>query len=276
MEYKQNIPFEYVEIYELINKNVFNTAKKYTNKTINFINNNNILTSTFDYITQSVYTNHIIIKIVPKYFLNFLNIKRDVGGGYYELEKNSTKNITNLFSEYSYYCFVLCSKGEKLNFKLTINSFEIMKPFNALNIYEYSNKNNPSIYLQNSEEKINTETKGNQMILFISYKAKNKDTNFLALEIIPKYNISFVECLIESEKDEDNNSSFSIVKVLTIILIIIIFITSMLFVIYIKRKFRKSSSDSIEILYQKNNDNKINEKKLELNLLQLKENSSFN
>ena len=268
VDYKQNIPFEYVEIYELINKNIINSAKKYLNKTINFINiNNNNLESTFNYITQSVFTNHIIIKIVPKYFLNFLNIKMDVGGDFYELEKNSTKNITNLFSDYSYYCFVLCSKGEKFNFKLTLNSSEIMNPFNALNVYEYTNKNNPSIYLQKTAEKFNTEIKGNQTISFISYKAKNKDTNYIALEIIPNYNISYVECLIESIKEEDNASSFSIVKILTIILIVVIFITTLLFCIYIKRKFVKSSSDSLEILYQKNNDKKFNEKKFELDLL---------
>ena len=275
VDYKQNAPFNYVEIYELIDKNAINSAKKYINKTINFKENNNILTTRFDYMIQTVYTNYIIVKILPKTDLDFLNIKMDVGGGYYNLEKDSTKNITNLFPEYSYYCFVLCSKGEKLNFKLIINSNETEEPFNALNVYEYSNKNYPSIYLQNSAEKFNTEIKGNQSITFISYKTKNKDTNYIALEIIPHYNISLIECSIESEID-DNSSSFSIVKVLTIILIVIVFITTMLFVIYIKRKCMGSSSDSIEVLYNKNKDNKTNINKLELTLINVDSSSSLN
>ena len=199
----------------------------------------------------------------------------DVGGGYYELETNSTTNITDLLSDYSYFCFVLCSKGEKLSFKLIINSNETEELFNALNVYEYSNKNYPSIYLQNSKEKFSTEIKDNQTITFISYKPKNKDTNFIALEIIPHFNISFIEVSTESIK-EDNSSSFSIIKILTIILIVIVFITTFLFVIYVKRKCMGSSSDSIEALYPKNNDNKTNKNKLELDLLHIDKNSSLN
>ena len=276
VDYNPDIPFDYVEIYELIDKNAINSAKKYTNKSLNFKKyNNNISTSRFDYMIQTVYTNYIIIKLLSKNDLDFLNIKMDVGGGYYELETNSTTNITNLLSDYSYFCFVLCSKGEKLNFKLIINYNETKEPFNALNVYEYSNKNYPSIYLQNSEEKFNTEIKDNQTITFISYKPKIKDTNFIALEIMPHFNISFIEVSTESVK-EDNSSSFSIIKILTIILIVIVFITTFLFVIYVKRKCMGSSSDSIEALYPKNNDNKTNKNKLELDLLHIDKNSSLN
>ena len=142
-------------------------------------------------------------------------------------------------------------------------------------MYEYSNKNYPSIYLQNSDEKFNAEIKNNQTITFISYKPKNKDTNFIALEIIPHFNISFIEVSTESIK-EDNSYSFSIVKILTIILIVIVFITTLLFVIYIKRKCMGSSSDSIEALYPKNDDSKTIKSKLELDLLHINTNSSLN
>ena len=162
-----------------------------------------------------------------------------------------------------------------MNFRLIINSNETEEPFNALNVYEYSNKNYPSIYLQNSDEKFNTEIKGNKTITFISYKPKHKDTNFIALEIIPHFNISFVEVSTESIKD-DNSCSFSIVKILTIILIVIVFITTFLFVIYIKRKCMVSSSDSIEALYPKNDDSKTIKSKLELDLLHINTNSSLN
>ena len=71
-----------MEIYELIDKKNINSAKKYTYKSINFEKyNNNILSSRFDYMIQTVYTNYIIIKILPKYDLDFLSIKMDVGGG---------------------------------------------------------------------------------------------------------------------------------------------------------------------------------------------------
>ena len=80
VDYNQNIPFDYVKIYELIDKKNINSAKKYTNRSINFEKyNNNILSSRFNYMIQTVYTNYIIIKILPKYDLDFLSIKMDVG-----------------------------------------------------------------------------------------------------------------------------------------------------------------------------------------------------
>ena len=91
--------------------------------------------------------------------------------------------------------------------------------------------------------------------------------------MIPNYNLSSIECLIETEIEEDNPSSFSIVGILTIILIVIILITVIIFIIYIKKICLKSSSNDIEDLYK--NKNKT-EKKFELALLPFAPNSSLN
>ena len=272
MDYKGNIPFEFVEIYELIDKDKFNSAKKYINKTINLVkdDSNNILKSTFNYMIESIYINYIIIKILPKCDLDFLNIKMNNGGGYYELEVNTTKNITNLYSDFSYYFLILCSKEEKVNFKFIINSNETKQPFNVLNVYEYSNKNNPSIYLVHTSEKFNFKKKENNSMILMSYKAKNNFTNYIGLEMIPNYDINYIECSIEVEKvilREKNTNSFSVEKILTIVLIVIVFITTIIFIIYLKKNCTKSSSNSIEDIYEKNKGNITKNKKFELNLL---------
>ena len=272
MDYKNNTPFEFVEIYELVDKDKFNSAKKYINKTINFVNdNNNILTSKFNYMIESIYTNYIIIKVLPKCDLDFLNIKMNNGGGYYELEVNTTKNITNLYSDFSYYFLVLCSKEEKVNFKFIINSNETNQPFNVLNVYEYSNKNNPSIYLLHTNEKFNFEKNENNSMILLTYKAINNSTNYIGLEIIPNYDISYIECSIEVEKvelrEKNNSNTFSVEKILTIILIVIVCITTIIFIIYLKKNCTKSSSNSIEDVYEKNKGNISKNKKFELNLL---------
>ena len=111
------------------------------------------------------------------------------------------------------------------------------------------------------------EIKDNKLMVIISYKAKNKDTNFLAFEIIPNYKISSINFFVELEPKKDESIRVSLVKILTIILIIIIIFTLIIFVIYLKIKCKKHSSSSIEEIYKdKNNDNtKI--KKVELFLL---------
>ena len=171
---------------------------------------------------------------MPKEKLNYLNIKMEVGGGYYEIEKGSAKNISNLFSGFSYYVFILSSGGEKLNIKLIMNTNDTKKPFDALNIYEYSNKNSPLIYLKNTkQDKFNTEIKSNETISLLSYKSKDNNTNFIAIKIIPNYNISSIEFFVEII--EEKESSFSLIMFLIVILIIVISITAILFFIYIKK-----------------------------------------
>ena len=158
---------------------------------------------------DSFYTNAILIKIKSNYELEYFNIKINIGGGYVDINKNITENITNLYSGFSYYLFVLSSKDEKLNIKFITKLNEEIKPFNHLNVYEYSNKNTPLIYLQNTNIKFDTKIKNDKLISYLSYQANNNYTNFIAIEIIPNYNINFIECFIIQEKKEINSSSIS-------------------------------------------------------------------
>ena len=274
----QTIPFEFVEIYEYSEKYNYNTYNKFTNKSLQFISNmfEGTLSNSFHYIIESIYTNFIIIKIKPKIDYENLNIKVNVGGGYYDIDKGYIKNIENLFVNYSYYLFVLSSKGDKLNINLRLNSIANNKPFYALNILEYSSKNLPSFYLERTNIKFNIEIKDNKSIIYMSYLTKNDSTNFIALEMIPNYNLSTVECLIDLEIEDKNQISFSFIKILVIILIGIIIITVIIFIIYIKKVCLKSSSNEIENLYQNRDNENKNEKKFELALLPIDPKSSSN
>ena len=272
-----NMPFEYIEIYELSEKHYFKSFNKNFNKSISFANDSNILSSYFSYMIDSFYTNYILLKIIPNFDISYLNIKIEVGGGYYELDKKYSKNIYNLFSKHSYYFFVIASKGDKFNIKFVLNSNETEIPFNSSYVYEYSNKNSPYSYLQNSKENFDVEIKDNKLMSFMSYKTKNNDTNFIALEIIPNYYISSINFIVQLEPKKDESNSVSIVKILTVILILIITSTIIIFIAYLKIKCKKHSSISNEEFYKdKNNDNaKI--KKIELFLLpSIEPNNSWN
>ena len=281
INYLEQNPFEFLEIYEYSDNLHYNNYNKYTNKSIKFLknyNNNKFLTNDFIYMIDSLSTNFILIKIKPIVELEYLNIKINVGGGYYDIDKGLVKNFINLYANYSYYIFALSSYEEKLRIKLIINTNEIKKPINTLNILEYQNKNSPSIYLQNSNKEYQFEINNNELIITFSYLTKEKDTNFIALEILPNYKLNSIQCLIEPEIEKSNSSSsFSLVEILSIILVIIIIFTLIIFIVYVKKICLKSSSDKIENLYQNKNDNdNRNEKKFELALLPDFNNSSIN
>ena len=268
-----NNPFVYIEIYELGDLGYINSYNKYVNKSIQFIkeNNDNIVSASLSYTIDSIYTSYITIKIVTKDNFNYLCTKMDVGGGYYEIEKGVIKNISNLFIGFSYYVFVISSIREKLNIKLTMNTNSTKTPFNSLNIYEYSNKNSRLIYLKNTQDKFNTEIKNNSHISLLSYEIKDNNTNFIALKLVPNYNISSIECFVELV--EEKKSSSSLIKILVIILVLVISITAILFIIYIKKSCSKDSY-IIENIDTKNNNHK--EKKFELSLLNIEPIASIN
>ena len=100
-----------IQIYELSNIKDLNEYNQYTNMNIHFLDNNNhqSLSSSFSYNINSIYTSVILVKIVfNKNNIEYLNTEVDIGGGYYEIEKDSIKNITmNLSPKYSYYFFHL-------------------------------------------------------------------------------------------------------------------------------------------------------------------------
>ena len=180
---------KFIEIYEFSDKYSYNSYNKYINKSTEFINNdnnnNNVIQKSFSYMVESIYTNFIVIKIKTEFDQDYLNIRIDIGGGYHDIEKGFVKNITNLFCKYSYYFFVLTSKGEKLNFKLIINSNELKDPFNSVNIIEYSNKQSPPIILRKTNNnRFLNEIIDNKLVTSISYQVKDNSTNFIALQVL--------------------------------------------------------------------------------------------
>ena len=165
MNYLQENPDNLIQIYELKSIQELNEYNAYTNTSIKFIDNKyESLFGLLTYSINSIYTSVILVKIIlKKNYIEYLNTEIDIGGGYYEIEKGLIKNVTaNLFPKYSYYFFIIASKGEKLNIKLILNDQDKEKPFSNINIYEYSNKNAISFYLYNVNKEIKTEIKDNK------------------------------------------------------------------------------------------------------------------
>ena len=269
MNYLQENPDNLIQIYELKSIQELNEYNAYTNTSIKFIDNKyESLFGLLTYSINSIYTSVILVKIIlKKNYIEYLNTEIDIGGGYYEIEKGLIKNVTaNLFPKYSYYFFIIASKGEKLNIKLILNDQDKEKPFSNINIYEYSNKNAISFYLYNVNKEIKTEIKDNKSTNYFSYIPNNNSTNYIALEIKPNHNISSFEYLVELEsKKEKENNYKSLINILIIILVIVILFTTVIFALYIRKFCIKSSSITIEeISIDKILENKNEEKDLDL------------
>ena len=176
----------------------------------------------------------------------------------------------NLSPNFAYYFFVIGCKGEKLNIEFILNEQEKEKPFSNLDIYEYSNKNEITLYIYNTSKKLESKIVNNKLINYISYIPNNNSTNFIAFKLKPLQNINFIEYLVELDtKEEKNNPALSLINILIIILIIVIFITSALFVIYIKKKFCHKTGITIIQKGAKREklDKKINDIEYELKLI---------
>ena len=274
MNYLQENPYNLVQIYELSNINKLNEYRKYSDLSMKFsdINNNhNCLSNSFSYTANSIYTSLILVKIIfQKNNIKHLNINISIGGGRYEIEKGILKNITNLLPTYDYYFFFIASKGEKLNIKLSLTEQNKAKPFTNLEIYEYSNKITSSFYLYNINKKIETEIIDNKLINFFSFRPKNNSTNFIALKVKPAHYINFIECLVESDNEKGKEkTSISLVAILFIVLGAVFLFFAVIFIVYIKKFHKKSSSINIEGKSNSNNqlENKVENGGFELALL---------
>ena len=149
-----------------------------------------------DYKSICPYTKYVGLMIESKYSINYLVIKIDIGGGYYEFNKN--KNISKIIAGSIYYIQINLLIFQKINMNITINDINI-NPFTYANIYEMENRitNSYKIYNKCYNQTISNKMKSHQLIEYFSYSIDNFNTNYLLIELIPNMDVSSI--LIEYE-----------------------------------------------------------------------------
>jgi len=153
MNYNPNSPFS-LDIYEYkqIIYKYNNYIKQSLNQKYTFINNK----IEYTYLISSNNANYVAFCIRPKYNINYLLIKIEVGGEIFDLNNGIPINGLNLTARFPYYFSIPIKQYQKANFILSIDKNNIT-PLNEIYIYEYNSyKYIPNIKIEDNKKIIST------------------------------------------------------------------------------------------------------------------------
>ena len=104
----------------------------------------------------------------------------------YNLYNGKPLDIFNLASNYSYYLYLEFFETINISFKIKNTT---QKPFSDIYIHELEERHSPSIQILNKQ--ISFKENNNQLISSFSYaRSQSNYTKYIALQIIPSFNIS--------------------------------------------------------------------------------------
>ena len=196
MNSMNNNPLSYVYIYEYESKSSTEYLKNTTHSVTTSIKDNELV-STFSYYVNNKKTQYIVLQLKPNYNMNYFTIKIDIEGGTYHLSNNIPLNITNLKSGFAYYFFISSTKFKNNKIDLKMNNMN-KQPFSFLDIYEYVNI--ASNYTKLTSQQITTKIENDELISSFAYSIDNYNTNYIALKIIPDYDINNLTVKIDIEE----------------------------------------------------------------------------
>jgi hypothetical protein len=181
----------YVDEYS--SKGIKKDSKYQHNNKNSFINNEFICSFTNSMGHNNV-TKYIALRFMPHLNFKYLKVKIDVEGGAFDLFNGVAKKIDNLRKDFPYYLFIPASQFQNVSFNLTMN-YMANKPFNNLHLYEYEDRNLSGIY--SKLERIGISSKNDKLISSFSYMPSHSYTKYIALEIIPNENITYLTATID-------------------------------------------------------------------------------
>ena len=201
----ENIPFEYISIYEYETKN--NTYYTYISKKDIFINNENYI----DFIHQFSYT---VSSFEAKYLgfsfkindnINHTLVKIDVSGGSYELFPNEVQNLTNFRIENDYFFFIEAKQYDIINMILSLK-YQTIEPFSYIYYDELYERQQYNYNVKNISS-ISSNINNNNLFVTVTQNISHASTKYILFKIRPSYNIDYMlakinidECLITQTK----------------------------------------------------------------------------
>ena len=142
----ENIPFEYINISEYTNnKNSINNFKV-ENVTDKYNKENDLYIVSIEYFSPFYNTSFLSLGILPKYNINNISIKREIGGGVIICSNSHEKRIDHK-PGYPYYLYINAAYRQTIIFRLinyiALND-ELTRGIKSISIYEYSYRNSSS------------------------------------------------------------------------------------------------------------------------------------
>ena len=252
LNYTEIQPINFISIYEYRdNKNRSLYIKK---DTIKFVSKKkeNELTSSFLYEISSNLTNYVAFNFKPEFDIDYIYIRMDDIDCTFDLTHIESQVIKNLLNGYPYYFYIKVKQNQIININLTISKNKentyAFKPFDCIDIYEYTNKSSSS-YNQYSDIDFKIKTINDTLYTSLIYKVLSSSSNYISLKIKPNYFIEFIKFEIDisnsGSKANGSNEQFNNKNILLILLIIsssIVFILIIIIIIMCIKNSKKSKS----------------------------------
>ena len=175
----------------------------------------NKLEISLHYTHLNVIYQKIALQIQPLYNINYINIKVDIEGGFYELI-DGYRNIRNLKVSTSYYFYTDALIAHILNISFTMNSSS-SAPFSSINIYESSEIKDIS-HLKTAIIPASLKQRDDLLFTSFSYTGSKDYCKYIFIEIRPSSiidsitakivkNVEFYNLIVNTSKTFYNLSS---------------------------------------------------------------------
>ena len=150
-----------------------------------------------DYSVKNNNTQYVALKL-EKINDKKIDVTVDVVDGAYDLSKNVSEKVNNLRAGYIYYFFIPSTIYSSQTINITMNVMDT-QPFSSLYIHELSRRQS-RIGIYDKSQKIKTTKKGDELFASFIYLTTKYDTQYIAFEIRPVYNINYLTFIFDGEK----------------------------------------------------------------------------
>lgn len=207
-------PFSYLDIYEYLD---ITLTSYITCKTESFQPStiNNELVSSFKYSNNNYNTKNLCLKIIPNYNITYLSANFDFNGGAFDLINyiNDGIGVYSLKAGATYLFYLSSNQNQMATFSLNMTSPTGVKPFSYVYINEYSSYDF-KYPLSSNYTYVTFSSKGNNVFYTsINYSNKKYNMKFIAIKLIPSYDIYYLNTKINIEKNKYDLSSGNLMTI---------------------------------------------------------------
>ena len=176
-------PLNYIYVYEY-SKNITLRYLRKNSYSVSTKKINNELIFSLDYLVDDQNTKYLAIEIIPDYDMDYMKIKIDLEQTVYDLTDGVPQKIKLLKKEYSYYLYIKSTESQSDLFRIITYKNKMNSKFN---VYEFNEKS--LYYTKPTQVDVDYSIEDGNNVVSFKYFTKNYETQYVALELQPNYDI---------------------------------------------------------------------------------------
>ena len=187
-----------------------------------------------------ILSQHILFfKFIPNYNIDYLIVKACRKYNKYQLFEGKKETLRNLESGKKYYIFIETKNERGIKVTLTTD-FYSSYPFEDFSIYELKTffDGFDSSYKENIQ--VTNNINNSHIIISFNYKINNSGIEYVALEITPYIDITYLESSLQYIT--------SLSTIIVILIFVCLFVVIIIIIIIIYKRCKHSKNSNIETL----------------------------